>query len=289
MLKLSVVIVNYNAGDFLSDSLKSLYEVKDEVDLSVWVVDNGSSDGSLQKAKECFAGTHYIENKKNLGFGAANNQALKEINSEYILLLNPDTRIKKGILSFMVEFMKKNPTVGAATCKSIKSDGTIDWACHRGFPTPWASILYFLGSDKLYHLTGCDMRKAHEIDSLSGSFFLTRKSVLDKVGLFDEDYWLYGEDIDLCYRIKKAGFKIMYVPEVTVTHLKGVSSGIKKHSQDISTADNKSKNSAFNSFYETMKIFYNKNLASGYPFFINWLVILGINLRWAWAKRKMTV
>lgn len=299
MDKLSVVIVNYNSGEFLIRCLRSLSTrggssfrrmgLKD-IGLEIWVVDNASGDGSLKSAKKEFPHLKYIENQENLGFGAANNQALRQIKNEYILTLNPDTEVRENTLPFMVEYMKNNPEVGAATCKALKSDRTFDWAYHRGFPTPWASFLYyFLGNDKLYHLTGRDMGKAHEVDAISGSFFLTRKSVLDKVGLFDEDYFLYAEDLDLSYRIKKAGYKIVYVPDVEVIHFKGVSSGIKSHSQEITTAKKLSRVRAFNSFYETMMIFYRKNLANQYPFFINWLVYLAINLKWTLAKRKLNV
>lgn len=288
--RLSVVLVNYNAGDFLVECLRSLYLAKDELDLDIWVVDNASGDYSVKLAKQNFPHIHYIENKENLGFGAANNQALRQIINEYILILNPDTKVEKNTLPFMVDFMEKYPDVGAATCKALKSDGELDLSYHRGFPTPWASFLYyFLKNDRLYHLKGRDMGKAHEVDAISGSFFLTRKSVLDKVGLFDEDYWMYAEDLDLSFRIKKAGFKVMYVPDVQVVHLKGVSSGLKEHSQEITTATKDSKLRAFNAFYETMNIFYRKNLASDYPFFINWLVYLAINLKWALAKRKLSV
>lgn len=292
MNKLSIVIVNYNAGDLLLKCLTSLSVLQDNVDLDldIWVVDNASWDNSLKQAKEWFPKLNFIENKENLGFGKANNIALKKIKTEYILLLNPDSEVPSGTLNYMLKFIKENPEVGAATCKVEKEDGSLDLASHRGFPTPWASFLYFvLGDNSLYHLTNRDMEKPHEVDAIAGAFFLTRKEVLDKVGLFDEDYWLYAEDLDLCYRIKKAGFKVMYIPEVKIIHHKGVTSGIKKHSQSISSATETSKKRALDSFYETMKIFYKKHLAKNYPFFINRLVYSGINFKWFLAKRKMTV
>jgi GT2 family glycosyltransferase len=290
MAKLGISIVNFNAGDFLIKCLDSLEEVKDEADLDIWLVDNASLDGSLEKAKAKFPKINFIENKENLGFSKANNLALKKMTSEYILMLNPDSSVPKGTIKYMLNFMEQNLDVGAASCLIEKADGLIDWASHRSFPTPWVSFLYYvLNNDRLYHLKDRDMTKAHEVDTIVGAFFLTKKSVLDQVGLFDEDYFLYAEDIDLCYRIKQAGFKVMYVPEVKIIHYKGVSSGIKKHSQDISSATNESRIKAFNSFYETMKIFYKKHLAKNYPFFINWLVYLGINLKWSMAKRKMNV
>lgn len=287
--KLSIIFVNYNSGDYLLRCLKSLESAKDKLDMDTWVVDNNSEDSSLKMTKKQFPHIQYIENKENMGFGAANNQALRQVKNEFILLLNPDTEVEEDTLPFMVEFMQKNPQAGAASCRALKSDGSFDWGYHRGFPTPWASFLYFLGNDRLYHLTDRNMGQTHEVDAISGSFFFTRKTVLEKTGLFDEDYWLYAEDIDLSFRIKKAGFKIMYVPFVKVVHFKGVSSGIKEHSQDITTASAQSRIRAFNAFYETMKIFYKKNLADKYPFFVNWLVLCAINIKWALAKRKLHV
>jgi GT2 family glycosyltransferase len=146
-----------------------------------------------------------------------------------------------------------------------------------------------LGNDSLYHLTDRNLEEIHEVDAITGAFFFTRKSVFEKVGYFDEDYFMYAEDIDLCYRIKKAGYKIMYIPKVSVLHSKGVSSGLKKHSQNISQANLETRKRSLNYFYKTMKIFYKKHYEKSYPFFINWLVYLGINLRWFLAKRKLTV
>lgn len=293
-ISLSVIIVNFNAGQFLIDCLASLDSAGSKLNLSVWVVDNASTDASLDEAQKKFVKVNYIKNNENLGFGRANNQALKKVKTEYILLLNPDCTVSARTLEYMLDFMQRHTDVGAASCKLERKDGSIDWASHRGFPTPWASFLYFvLGNDSLYHLTSQDMRKAHEVDAISGAFFMTRKSVLERVGPpaggFDEDYFLYGEDIDLCFRIKEAGFKIMYVPDVVVLHHKGITSGIKKHSQKLSNAQAQSRKKALDSFYLTMKIFYKKHLEKKYPFFINWLVYLGINLRWFLARHRMQV
>lgn len=287
--KLTISIVNFNTGVYLSHLLKSLEEVRQEVEFEVWVVDNASLDNSLKLAKEKFPWVKFIESSENLGFGKAHNLVLKKLDSEYVLILNPDTDIPKGVIKYMVDFMDKNPWVGASTCKIVLADGSLDWAAHRSFPTPLASLLYFLGNDSLYHLTNRSMKTPHEVDGISGSFFLTRKSVLEKVGFFDEDFFLYAEDLDLSYRIKQAGFKIMYVPQVSIVHHKGVSSGLKKHSQKISTADLETRKKSLDAFYLTMKIFYKKHLEKNYPFFLNWLIFLGINLKWFLAKRSMRV
>lgn len=299
--KLDIVIVNYNGGELILDCLRSIEQAKNEANIQIFVVDNASSDNSVSEIKRLYPKVNLLQSSTNLGFAKANNLALKKLTSEYILILNPDVKVLPGTLKYMLQFMEGNIDVGAASCKVELTSGKLDWASHRGFPTPWASFLYFIfKNDSLYHLTNKDMDKAHEVDGIAGAFFLTRKSVLEKVGLFDEDYFMYAEDLDLCYRIKKAGdeqgsshakhnYKIMYVPEVKIIHYKGATSGIKSHSQDISTASVESRKKAFNAFYEAMIIFYKKHLAQNYPFFINWLVILGINLKWKLAKRKMTV
>lgn len=289
-MKLSVVILNYNTGDFLLKCLQSLEKNKKEADLDIWVVDNASTDESLSLAKKDFPAFHYIETGKNLGFSGGNNVGLRQVKDKYVLILNPDTEVLPGTLLHLLEYMESHPETGACSPKVELSDGTLDWASHRGFPTPWASLkYYFFKDDSLYHLSKRDFSRPHEVDSLTGAFILTRKKVLDEVGLFDESYFMYAEDLDLCYRIKKAGYKIIYLPEVKIIHYKGVSSGLKKHSQGITTATDESRVKAFNAFYETMKIFYQKNLAKNYPFFINWLVYGGINLKWVLAKRKRSV
>jgi GT2 family glycosyltransferase len=290
VVELTVVIVNYNSGEYLISCLKSLEDVCSEAKIQTYVVDNASIDGSVEKAKAKFGKVKFIINGENVGFGKANNQVLKILETEFVLILNPDSKVTAGTIKYMLEFMERNPQVGASSCKLEKLDGSIDWASHRGFPTPWASFRYFfLKDDSLYHLTKKDFTREHEVDSIVGAFFLTRKSVLEKVGYFDEDYFMYAEDIDLCFRIKKAGYKIMYVPQVKAIHLKGVSSGIKKHSKEISLSSQDNRVRSLNYFYSTMKIFYRKNLARKYPLLINWLIYLGINLKWLLAKRKLEV
>lgn len=287
---LSVVILNYNTGDFLTQCLRSLEPLRENKKIDIWVVDNGSSDESLEMARKDFPKLHCLETGQNLGFAKGNNLALKEVKSKYVLILNPDTEVLPGTLPALMEYMEEHREVGACSPRVELPNGQLDWASHRGFPTPLASFkYYFLKDDRLYHLSDRDFNKPHEVDSLSGAFILTKKEVLEKVGFFDESYFMYAEDLDLCYRIKKAGYKIIYLPQVKIIHYKGVSSGLKKHSQAITTANTESKLKAFNAFYETMKIFYQKNLANKYPFFINWLVYGGINIKWFLAKRKLHV
>lgn len=288
--RLTISIVNYNTADYLIHCLESIEKVSNEVSLKTVVVDNASFDDSIFEAKKRFKNIEYILNKDNIGFGRAHNQVLKEVDTEYVLILNPDSELIEGTLKYMINYMDQNLDVGVSSCKIEKPDGSMDIASHRGFPTPWASFkYYFLKDDSLYHLTDRDMKKTHEVDSIVGAFFLTRKSVLEKIGYFDEDYFMYAEDIDLCLRAKEAGFKVMYVPEVKILHHKGISSGLRKETQKKTTANPAARLRAFNAFYESMILFYKKHYEKKYPFFINWLVYLGINLKWKMAKRKLTV
>lgn len=286
-MKLTISIVNYNTGDYLVKCLQSIQSIENEAEIATYVVDNASSDDSIKKAQKLFPKVNFILNKVNLGFGKAHNQVLKKLNTEYALILNPDTLLGRAVISTMLKFMDENSDVGAATCKIVLPDGSIDLTAHRGFPTPLASLLYFLGIDWLYHLSLKNLNNIHEVDAISGSFFLTRKSILDNVGFFDEDFFMYAEDIDLCFRIKESGYKIMYVPDVKILHFKGVSSGLKKHSQEITTASSETKKRSLDAFYETMKSFYQKHYQKKYPAFINLLVYLGINLKWWLAKRRL--
>ncbi len=284
MVELSIVILNYNTRDLLNDCLGSLFESYKSEILSnryeVIVIDNGSNDESAEMVKKDFPGVKLIANRQNYGFAKGNNIGMKETKGKYILLLNSDTFVEKNTLPVIVKFMEENPAAGVATCRVELSNGALDPACHRGFPTPWAAITYFLGLEKLfpksklfaqYHQTYKDLKTAHEIDSPTGAFYLVRCEVIRKVGLLDEDYFMYAEDLDWSYRIKKAGWKILYVPDVKITHFKKQSGR-----QNISREERKK---ATDYFYQTMKLFYRKHYQKRYPFFVNWLMTLGINLR----------
>lgn len=288
MKDLTIAILNYNSGEYLLKCLQSLKRIESEANISTVVIDNNSTDESFTSMISRFKDVEFIKNNENLGFSKGYNGALKNIKTEFVLLLNPDCLLQKGVIKRILEDFE-DQKVGAATCKIILPDGKIDLTAHRGFPTPWASLLYMLGNDREYHLTDRLIMEAHEVDSIAGAFFMTRKSILEKVGFLDERFFLYGEDLDLCLRIKKAGFKVIYDPTVETTHYKGISSGLKKHSQELSGADKKTRERARDSFYEAMILFYEKHYKKDYPFFVNWLVYFGIYTRWAFAKFKTTV
>lgn len=289
MKNLTIVILNFNSGEYLSKCLESVNLVQEEAKISTIVIDNNSFDESLNLAQSKFKNADFVKNVDNFGFSKGYNPILKKNSTEFILLLNPDCLLEKGVVKKLLEDFDRDPKIGAATGKIILPNGKIDLTAHRGFPTPWASLLYAFGDDSLYHLTNKVSDQVHEVDAISGAFFMTKKSVLEKVGYLDENFFLYGEDIDLSLRIKKADYKIIYDPSVKITHYKGISSGLKKHSQELTAANSQTKKRAMNSFYEAMIIFYNKHYKNKYPFFINWLVYLGIYLRWGLATLKKTV
>lgn len=292
-MKLSIIIVSYNTRDLLLACLKSVEEATWGLDgVEIIVVDNGSTDGTVTEITNYrFSITNrniklkIIENKENLGFAAANNIGIRASTGRYILLLNSDTIVFPKTLSSMIRFIESDDKVGVATCKVELPDGTLDPACHRGFPTPWASLTYFLGLERLfpkskvfgqYHLGFLPMDKPHEIDSPSGAFYLIRKEVIDKVGLLDEDYFMYGEDLDWSYRIKQAGFKIMYYPYAKIIHFKKQSGRAGE--------DAKTKEEATIHFYETMKIFYSKHYRNKHPGWLTNLIFWTIEI-----KKKLTL
>lgn len=289
MKTLTIAVLNFNSGDFLKKCLESVKTVRSEADIDVYAIDNNSTDESFNLDQGQFNDVKFIKNEANLGFSRGYNKVLKNIKTEFILLLNPDCILKKGVIKKILEDFENDSLVGAATCKIILPEGKVDLTAHRGFPTPLASMLYLLGDDSLYHLTKENLNGLHEVDAIAGAFFMTKKTILEKVGFLDEKFFLYGEDLDLCFRIKKAGFKIVYDPDVEITHFKGISSGLKKHSQKLSPADKKTKDRALNAFYESMIIFYDKHYKNKYPFFIKWLVYAGVYLKWGLAKIKTTV
>lgn len=283
--KLSVIILNYNTEDLLKDCLNSVKKSINNDNFETIVVDNGSDDDSVALVKKNFRWAKLIENKKNLGFAAGNNIAIREARGDYILLLNPDTVVRQGALKTVLKYLRENPKVGAATCRVELPDGSLDYSCHRGFPTPWNAFTYFSGLAKFfpksklfagYTATYKDLGKVHEIDALTGAFAMVNKDAGEAVGWLDEDYFWNGEDIDFCYKLKRAGWKIVYIPDVKIIHYKGSASGLWHTGASKPTKEAKSR--AALSGTQVMRLFYKKHLAYKYPFFINAIVYLGISL-----------
>lgn len=293
-IELSIIIVSFNSGRFLPEALNSIFQGSLFSKLfEVIIVDNCSEDNSVKQISD-FILSHpknnilFFKKNTNEGFAKANNFGIKKSQGKYILLLNPDTKLNNDTLETMLNFMKDNPLSGIATCKVILSDGKIDDACHRGFPTAWNAFCQFSGlanffpnSDFFngYHLGYKNLDEVHEIDSATGAFMLVRKEVGNEVNWFDEDYFWYGEDIDFCYRVKQKGWKIMFVPTVKISHLKGASSGIKDHSQKISTASKETKVKATEARFEVMKIFYKKHYRDKYPKWLTDFIMMVIDIK----------
>ena len=289
MTLVTIIIVNFNTYPYLTPCLDSINKEGLASDkLEVIVVDNASSDNSVVKLKRKYPKVRLIGNKENAGFSKANNQAVKKAKGDFILFLNPDTIISKGAINKVLDFILNHKDAGIATCRVELPTGEIDDACHRGFPTPWNAFCQFTGLSGLfpksiflngYHLGYRDLDIVHEIDSCAGAFMLVRKKDGDKIGWFDEEYFWYGEDLDFCYRMRKANRKIYYIPAVKIIHFKGVSSGIKAHSQRNSPADRKTRILATKARFDVMEIFYKKHYQRKYPLWITKLVLLGIKIK----------
>lgn len=282
-MKLSIIIPSYNTASLTKQCLQSLQQLNDlelGQDFEVIVVDNHSTDESVAIIKNEFPQITLVESDENLGFSKANNLGIKHIHSDspYVLFLNSDTTVPEGTLSEMLQLMQENQSIGVATCKVMLWTGGIDLDCHRGFPTPWVSLSRLCSLHKLFPRTKLfngyyqgwkDLDTTHEIDSSVGAFMLVRRPIGNEVTWWDEDYFLNGEDIDLCYRIKQAGHKVVYHPQVVITHYRGASKGTRKESSTISTASKKTKVVVADASVNAMDIFYNKHLRDKYPWIIN--------------------
>lgn len=230
-MELSIIIVNFNTKDITRACLDSIKKWSEGAVWEIIVVDNGSTDDSREMLKK-FTDITLILNKKNLGFAKANNKGIKIAKGKYILLLNSDTEIREDSIQTMLRFMDGHLRAGAATCRLDLMNGSMDPACHRGFPTPWASFTYMIGLEKLlprfppfahYHMGYKNMTIPHQVDCISGAFFLARREAIDQVGLLDEDYFMYAEDIDWAYRFKAHGWEVWFNPEASVLHKKKLS------------------------------------------------------------------
>ena len=256
--RLSIVIVNYNVRFFLEQCLHSVEKAIKPGMAEIFVVDNNSLDGSCSMLEQKFPNVILIKNKENFGFSKANNQAIRIANGEFILLLNPDTVVEEDTFDKILDFMDKNEDAGSLGVKMIDGKGHFLPESKRALPTPWVSFYKIFGLSSLfpkskkfgrYHLGYLDKNKIHEVEVLPGAFMLLRKKALDKAGLLDETFFMYGEDIDLSYRITLAGYKNYYYPDTTIIHYKGEST--KKGSINYVLV-----------FYQAMIIFANKHFSS---------------------------
>lgn len=285
MKKLSVIIINYNVCHFLEQTLLSVRKAIATLDAEVIVADNNSVDGSVEMVKAKFPEVILILNKKNLGFSKANNEAIKRAKGEYVLLLNPDTVVEEDTFTKCCSFMDAHPDAGALGVKMVDGKGNFLPESKRGLPTPWVAFYKIFGLAALfpksrkfgrYHMGFLDPDQTNEVEVLSGAFMFIRKSVLGKTGLLDEDFFMYGEDIDLSYRIVKAGYKNYYFPETRIIHYKGEST--KKTSVNYVFV-----------FYKAMAVFARKHFNSKNAGIFAALIHLAIYLRAALSIIKRFV
>ena len=274
-MTLSIVIVNYNVRYFLEQCLKSVFSALKDLEAEVFVVDNHSVDGSVEMVREKFPQVQLIANEHNPGFAKANNQAIKLARGKYVLLLNPDTVVQENTFTASYEFMEKHPQAGALGITMIDGNGNYLPESKRGLPTPWVAFYKIFGLTKIfpkskrfarYYLGHLSKDENQEIEILAGAYMWMRKSALDKIGLLDEDYFMYGEDIDLSYRFLKAGYQNYYLADSRIIHYKGEST--KKGSLNYVFI-----------FYRAMVIFAQKHFSARYAWFFSLFINLAIYLR----------
>lgn len=274
-MDVSVIIVSYSVKYFLEQCLYALHKSLANIQAEVFVVDNNSSDNSIAYLSPKFSNVHFIQNKNNKGFGKACNQPLAVAKGKYILFLNPDTIVAEDTIQKCIQFFDKHKDAGAIGCKMIDGSGSFLPESKRSFPSVSASFYKLSGISSLfpsskkfnqYALGYLDENEDHEVDVLCGAFMMVKKEALEKTGGFDEDFFMYGEDIDLCYRIKQHGYKIYYTASTTIIHFKGESS-----------KQNKSK--YLNAFYDAMRIFVNKHYTNSYTGLFSFLLKMAIAAR----------
>lgn len=274
-MKLSIVIVNYNVKYFLEQCLLSVFKALKEIEADVWVVDNNSVDGSVEMVKQKFPQVKIIANQQNTGFSVANNQAIHASTGEYVLLLNPDTVVEEDTFEKCIRFMDEHPEAGALGARMIDGEGKFLPESKRGLPTPEVALYKMFGLNKLfphskkfgkYHLGYLPEMETAEVDVLAGAFMFMRRETLNKVGLLDEAFFMYGEDIDLSYRITLGGYKNYYFPETTIIHYKGEST--KKQTVNYVFI-----------FYNAMILFARKHYKNNHAGALIFLIQMAIYLR----------
>lgn len=278
-MKLSIIIVNYNVKYFLRQLIQSIHASQTDFDYELIVVDNASSDGSVDFLRKEFPHLQLIINETNIGFSKANNIGIRASKGQYVLLLNPDTILQEDTLQLCVSYMDAHPGAGALGCRMIDGSGHYLPESKRGFPSPRVALFKSLGISLLfprsayfneYYLGDLDEMEIHAVDVLTGAFMLLRRKALDRCGLLDEDFFMYGEDIDLSYRIKKSGFEVIYFPLTTIIHFKGEST----RKQTVTYIKR---------FYGAMQIFANKHYRGQRAFWLRLILQAGIVFRAAIA------
>lgn len=288
---ISVILVTYQSMNVLPACLESLERCSSRHELDIWVVDNQSQDDTWEwlqryeseKATKPFSDVHVMQLEDNKGFAYANNRALEQAQGDYFLLLNPDTIVGQDAIRVCQDKIFADASIGAITCRLELATGELDKACRRSFPTLWNSFAYFSGLAKAfpnspllaaYQLTFLNEFGSYPVDTVSGAFLLFTRGIYEQTGGLDEDYFMYGEDIDYCYRIKQNGDQVWYEGSVTTIHLKGGNGG-------------KKSKVSLRHFYDTMGIFYEKHYQDRYPRWLRVLVKKTVNLLYIVQKSKL--
>ena len=268
---LSIVTVAHNTRTVVRGLLDSIRASEASFQIETFVVDSGM-DGTAAMVRAEYPEVTVLEAQENPGYSAANNLALRRVRGRYVLLLNPDTLLPKDGLARAVERLERDPQIGILGVKLVRGDGSLDRACRRSFPTPANALYHFLRLPRLfpksarfgrYNLTYLDPDEEYDVEAVAGSFMLIRREVLEQVGLLDEVFWMYGEDLDLCWRAKERGWQTHYYPAVRVLHLKGESSRARSFKCTYE-------------FFRAMLLFYRKHYARGASLVQNLAVTAGI-------------
>jgi len=284
---LTIIILNYNTPDWVEKCLVSLQNFvikKTAFQIKVTVVDNGSEAdllSALTEVTQKFSFTELVKSKTNLGFSGGNNVALKETKSRYVMLLNSDTEATDATqLDQIIKYMDTHLEVAVITPRLQLSNGSLDWASHRGEPTPWASFTYFSKLEKIfsgtklfgqYHQTYQNLNTTHQIDACSGAAMLVRTTAMEEVGYLDERFFMYAEDLDWCKRFRDVGYQIIYFPNSVIVHHK-YKSGLKHSDQKLAQKTS-------HHFYDTMLQYFDKHYQDKYPWFVRQLIKLFIQVK----------
>ena len=281
-MTLSIVIVNYNTRKLLRSCLASIYAGANGRPFDVRVVDNNSRDDSVGMVRSEFPKVKVTENKSNVGFSKANNAVIAQTDADYILLLNPDTLVLGDAIDRVVKYLEGHPEVGICGCKVLNTDRTLQLACRRSIPTPKVAFFRLSGLSKLfpnskaiarYNLTYEDPETTHEVDAVSGAFLMIRRQAIEDIGLLDERFFMYGEELDWCLRAKRAGWAVVYHPEAEIIHYKGESTKYNSRKAALE-------------FYRAMYLFHKKHFAKNYSPVTNLFIYTGIFLRALGSWRK---
>lgn len=279
-MELSIILINYNTKTLTEQAIDSILKTVERTDFEIIVVDNSSQEEqklSLERER-----VHILRDVQNHGFGHACNLGVQHSSGEYLLFLNSDTVMSENTIDESLAFLQQDCSIGALGVRMLRPDGSLDHGCKRGFPTPMASLYYFSGLDRrypnshkygVYRQTFLEEDAVADVDSVSGAFLMISRTVFDKVDGFDQDFFMYGEDLDLCYRIKQQGYRVVYYGKVSFLHLHG-QSGLVRSEKVIGY------------FYDAMNLFYEKHYENKYNAFTGFLVKTAISFKRHLAIRK---